>query len=576
MRTHRLSGRDGAIGLLAAALAGGLVALELGAVNGWLEAGLTRTWVRYWLPAAIVLAFPAVLLRVTRGPWRLLVLAGTYLATIAGIVLWRLLRFGGGVESLFWGEEAVWVGMDDAAWSLLGAGTLVVASVVASWGRHRAWLLAAGAWGGILALHFALGQTPRNATNVLLITVDTVRADLLSLYGYEQPTSPILEAAAERGLVFDAYYSQSSWTAPTIASIVTGLPIGVHGVTEERTLASSFVTAAEYLREAGYETALVSANDIVGPLFGLGQGYEVYVPFAEDEDRAAEALSAAVTQLLSRWRERPFFIHAHYMDPHEDYAPPSPWRDRFMAPGDPPPRHPSIRMGEATEEIAARARDGRLSKSDLDWLRALYKGELAYVDAQIGSVLSALDELELTEHTLVLIAGDHGESFGERGLLLHGRNLHREQVHSLLAILAPGGRVGRVRAATQSLDLFYTILKAADVEPLAHFGDDLRSDLDQTKRVIRQRVARQRLDDLAAVIVGRFKLVVPADAELQLFDIEADPFERNDLAGEPGHAQLLRELYAKRGRVADRFGLHLSPSTQQMRSRELRALGYIK
>jgi arylsulfatase A-like enzyme len=360
---------------------------------------------------------------------------------------------------------------------------------------------------------------PRRAAgrpNVLLLSLDTLRADHLSSYGYERATSPRIDALAEGGVRFEDCVSTSSWTLPAHLSMLTGLEVSAHGVCDDRLwdrtgeavpLRGTFVS--EVLQQAGWRTAGFHTWKYVDARFGFGPGFEVYErighsvyshpvhasrlramrsagdeagirAWAEAEPElfdphrptAGDAVDRALSW-LEDWREapddRPFFIFLHLFDIHDDYVPPPPFDTLFDPDYDGPidGRRVASPNGPVHPGMAPR---------DLEHLVALYDGEIAWVDSQVGRVLDWLDGAGLTEDTLVLLTSDHGEEFFEHGGKLHRRTLERESIHVPLIVRYPGVvPAGRVASAPASIaDIPSTVYALLDLPaPQGLSGVDL-------------------------------------------------------------------------------------------------------
>ncbi len=278
--------------------------------------------------------------------------------------------------------------------------------------------------------------------NLLLLTLDTTRADRLGCYGYAAAETPNLDRLAVLGVRFAQAVSPAPMTLPAHASLLTGLYPPGNGVRTngDFRLAAEQTTLAEILAGAGYETAAFVSSFVLDPRFGLDQGFARYDArveaargdaFLEGNERPAGATTdAALAWLARRDAERPFLAWVHYFDPHADYAPPEPFAARF--PGRP------------------------------------YDGEIAYMDAEVGRLLTKIETAGLARSTLVVVAGDHGESLGEHGERYHSRTIYEGAVRVPLIFAAPGvlpeGQV--VDGAVVSLvDVVPTVLSMLGLEP---------------------------------------------------------------------------------------------------------------
>jgi arylsulfatase A-like enzyme len=309
--------------------------------------------------------------------------------------------------------------------------------------------------------------------NVVLVSIDSLRADHLGCYGYGRATSPTLDRLADEGVLFENATSSTSWTLPAHASMFTGLPNSAHGLdAPARVLSPERATLAEALQARGYRTAGFWSGPFLHPRFGLGQGFDHYVNcagFAFDsdprrandlahEDVTSPRLVEEVTRFLDDVGDQPFFLFVHMWDVHYDYIPPPPYDTLFDPDYDGPVDGRGV--ANALEDLAPR---------DLEHLIALYDGEIAWTDRHLGLMLERLDELGLAGDTVVLVTADHGEEFFEHGLFGHRKTLFEESIAVPLVVRAPGiGRRGlRVAEPVGIVDLAPTILELAGVPPLA-------------------------------------------------------------------------------------------------------------
>jgi arylsulfatase A-like enzyme/Tfp pilus assembly protein PilF len=271
--------------------------------------------------------------------------------------------------------------------------------------------------------------------NVLLITLDTTRADRLGVYGYKKGSTPNLDAAAGQGVLFEAAFSQVPITLPSHCSIMTGTGVPYHKVRSngKYRLPQEVDTLAEILKRKGYTTAAFIASFTLDSRFGLNQGFDVYnqrlnSPGKETKTPAAERKAEAVFRDFSQWFKtlgknpvNPFFCWVHFYDPHEYYEPPEPYYSRFKA--------------------------------------NRYDGEIAYMDEYVGRVIERLKSRGVLQDTLVVIGGDHGEAFGEHGEWGHQVFCYEENIRVPLVIFGRGlPRGKRVTPRVDLMDIMPTIL----------------------------------------------------------------------------------------------------------------------
>ena len=305
-----------------------------------------------------------------------------------------------------------------------------------------------------------------DAPIVVLISIDTLRADHLGSYGYTRSTSPHLDRIAHEGFRFERCLSPSPWTLPSYGSLMTGLLPSQHraGVAaraarwlgddvaadtkgRER-LSENAGTLARVLGEHGFRTAAFYANPFLDSASGLDAGFDRYVRF---QYNAAAGVDLAL-EWLDDVRQAPAFLFLQLTDPHWPYAPPAPWEERFGAPPleqipSYPPGFKRLRTDGATEELRRLLVD-------------LYDAEIAFADAQIGRLLEELDRSGAKERTLLVIHADHGEELWDHGGFEHGHTMHEELLNVPLLLrypaldLPPRVIANQVRA----IDVFPTIL----------------------------------------------------------------------------------------------------------------------
>jgi arylsulfatase A-like enzyme len=403
------------------------------------------------------------------------------------------------------------------------------------------------------------GLSPR--PNVLLYVVDTLRADGLAPYGNEFIETPNLSRLAREGVLFEQAYSTSSWTRPAIASILTGLPADVHGIqTREHKAPSSLRFLAERYRSAGYRTAALVTNPNVGSFFGFDQGYDTFIELFDHEgggtvpSDSTRATSAEVSKRAIEWIEadhRPFFLFILTMDPHSPYQPP----ERFDQFGDLP-----------FVELENRKRQIPFRRKMAQWKR-LYYGEIAFNDHSLGELLTHLDESELADDTIVVVTSDHGEHFGERGIIGHGNSLYQELVHVPLIVRGPGiGPAGsRISRPTQISAIHRSLTRLSALElssqELEIMSEELPLEGNPSVEHQEPIYARIHLDGFNGemIIDHPWKFILPLEGDRpklplwrQLYDLDADPEEKlNRQAKEKQVVEhLLAELTERRRTIA--------------------------
>jgi len=423
--------------------------------------------------------------------------------------------------------------------------------------------------------------------SILLVTIDTLRADHVHAYGYPRETTPNLDALARDGVLFEAAYAPSSATGPSHATMFTSRqPVG-HGVVHNAIpLDPSVPTLASLLAGAGYRTAAFVSSYPVSATFGFAHGFEHYDDaFAPDGgtmiskrwqraggtagalDRRAEA----TVEITERWLAKnadgtPLFLWVHLFDPHAPYSPPPPYDAAFTSPETGP---------------RARAIDG-------------YDGEILYADAQLGRLVKAFERAAGSRRGLIVVTSDHGEGLWDHGYAGHNRGVFEEEVRVPLVLRWRDGVAAGVRIAepVHLIDVLPTLLAAAglDALPAGVAGLDLLAALAGEPGLSAERPiyltrpyfgerGRRRLRQAGwgfGLRRGPWKVIVARDEErLDLFDLTRDPHERHDVAaGDQARADALAAMVARwhESEMAARGGE--PPAVPRDVRRKLRALGY--
>jgi arylsulfatase A-like enzyme len=376
-------------------------------------------------------------------------------------------------------------------------------------------------------------RAPERRPNIILISIDTLRPDHLSAYGYPIDTSPTLTGLAREGVTFANAYSTASWTAPAVVSLLTSaLPIRhgvVHGVIRQgslfgqETVPTDFPILADTLRQNGYRTLGVAANVHMEGAFGFARGFDRYsCPGFVDADRVLEEVRTWKPEIDSG---QPYFAWVHFFDPHEPYVAREPWLTEFLKGR---PRHPDLENRPSARIFESM----HLSPERLDYVKLLYDSEIRYTDDYVAQVMR---ELGTTDDDLVIVVSDHGEEFGEHGLFAHGSSLNEASVRIPLIMRFPrrefGGRV--VTEPVSILDVFPTIAEVAQAPPIASAdGTSLLGGLRNARvlpKPIFLQLSRRGLD-LRSLLLDQWKLVIRAGPpdEIHLFNLREDPTERVD------------------------------------------------
>lgn len=367
---------------------------------------------------------------------------------------------------------------------------------------------------------------PLRWPNVLLVTLDTTRADHLGCYGYGRNTSPALDAFAKGAVVFDLAYSTSSWTLPAHASLFTGRFPTSHGArfdadgplllsqaipndllaraVRANPLAASDPTLAELLRNAGYRTGAVVAGPWMKRVFGLDRGFDHY----DDENIGSRAgrdgseVSRRAIAFLDASTDTPFFLFLNYFDPHTPYTPPDEFRDLFVS------------EGEKAGAVA------------------LYDAEIRYMDQQLGRVFDHLEATGKADDTLVVVTADHGELLGEHGRYRHGHTLFEEDIRVPLILKFPRGELLPMRsdAPVQLTDVMPIVLGRLGLPGPEGIGR--LATRPQIFAEVYPLKAASNAGQWRVLRVGPFKLHLNSDGRHLLYNLDEDPHEEHNLATE--------------------------------------------
>jgi len=399
---------------------------------------------------------------------------------------------------------------------------------------------------------------PRDA-NVLLITLDTTRADHLSCYHPGKAKTPHLDALAARGVRFARATAQVPLTLPSHACIMTGAYPPVHGLRDMGgfVLNPSHPTIASLAHAAGFATAAFVGSRAVATQFGLSQGFDTYDddmgPQTEEgklpgvfAERRASVVTDHALDWLKQNGQRKFFLWAHYYDPHAPYDPPEPYKRQYA--------------------------------------KSPYDGEIAYMDEQVGRLLDGLDQMGLASRTLIIAMADHGESLGEHGEAAHGIFLYDATLHIPLMIAGPDVPQGKViEDQVRSIDIHPTVMEflhlapspeaqGVSLWPLLRQGTHVRSGYSYGETLYPR--TYMGWSELRAMRTDGWKYILAPHPEL--YDLRRDPGElKNLIAQHPGDADQFQKLIWKiAGTQGKAENLTTVPLDEKTR-RELESLGYV-
>lgn len=429
----------------------------------------------------------------------------------------------------------------------------------------------------ILALGFLAcgGRPSRQHPNVLVILIDSVRANHLGCMGYHRNTTPTIDSLAREGTLFTACQAQSSWTLPAMATIFSGLNAREHGAGRRYDalfgVSSEIPWMPHIFKNEGYVTGAFFNVVFMSSDFGFHRGFDHFdCPPAEPESptrNAGETVDAFLLWLEDVPDDTPFFAAVHFFDPHLSYDPPEPWNTLFTDPAYDGGYNNSWGVVPDLNDVHF-GRD-TIPPEGLANLKALYDGEIAYTDMQLGRLLDRLSAMGLSENTLIVVLGDHGEEFLEHGGMDHGRTLYQEICHVPLLFCGPGVPRGEVVSTlVAQLNVLPTVLDLSGIDTTAPslFSPDFVPVPVPAGNVL------WREGDLASLVSDGKKLIWGVDEDFtEQYDLSLDPGETVCLPADPVMMGEL-EWYFGTPALAEAPFVDVKDSMQQ----DLRDLGYIR
>jgi arylsulfatase A-like enzyme len=440
------------------------------------------------------------------------------------------------------------------------------------------------------------GQT---RPNILLISIDSLRRDHLSCYGYLRQTTPAIDALAREGVRFETVASPTTWTLPAHLTLLTSLPPEVHGVINDSLrLGPDAVSVAQVLWRQGYATAGFVSGPYLQADYGFFRGFDHYDDYTVAQPTHEEShrgiTSPGLFHLVSRWLQawddrgqpRPFFIFLHMWDVHYDYTPPPPYDALYD------PDYAGTVTADNYEE--GNEVHAGMEARDLQHVVALYDGEIRFTDEYVGRILEQLNWLGILDRTIVVVTSDHGDEFFEHGNKGHRKALYDETLLVPLVIRyppsIPAGSV--VRHQVRLMDVAPTILHLAGVAPLPDFGS-LGRQLPQAERDLTPLIQDQTGENGMPVAAygdlhgeqfsirtesAKFIHRAGKRETYELYNLVKDPGEQENLVdSDPALASALsRQLDDRRVFWAARSGHALQLELSEEQKERLRSLGYLK
>ena len=446
-----------------------------------------------------------------------------------------------------------------------------------SWDRRLVLLLS-------LALLPACSPTQKGKDtlpNIILITIDALRADHLSCYGYEHSTSPHIDELAKKSILFEYAFCTLPKTSASLASLMTGLHPFVHKTAPNSdSLKAEFITLAEALKMRGYFNIAVVDNSNLSQKFGFGQGFDEYIGVWDkrsDKETSTPFITRTILNFLENNESRPFFLWAHYIESHTPYLPPEEYIEA---------RPDGRKIKDIDKKIIAHVKDWTLHPdADEGDIVSLYDGTIKYMDSEIKKISDVFFGHDFQKDTIFILTSDHGEELGEHNLFFdHGPLTFSSNIRVPLIMSVPGERSRRIKHPVSLMDIYPTLLeKAGLVPPYEIEGENTLVRTDDRFLLI------PGLAETFSVVQGRYHLV-KLDAQVaqelgleedHLFDLIKDPGEKTNLASRRSDLRRLmeekyREFFKQHGYLGNPDEAAAKPDLSKEEVERLKALGYIR
>ena len=382
----------------------------------------------------------------------------------------------------------------------------------------------------VILVIILLVREKKRPPNVILISIDTLRADRLGCYGYRKPTSPNLDRFAGNCFIFTEAISQSSWTLPSHMSILTSLYPGTHKVGGiERSLDPKITTLTQILKKAGYQTAGFVDAKFVGAHYGFNRGFDVY---RNKNGKGIDRVLPLAEEWLRQHYKKSFFLFFHVFDCHCPYTPPEEISRSFS-----PDYEGDLNLKGKCGNPHLNALE--LTPEDIRYISEQYDGEIRSVDTEIQKLFDLIGELGLYRNTLIILLSDHGEEFKEHGQIGHQRSVYHELMHIPLIIRLPGSSppAGRITSRVESIDIMPTVLDFLGLvvdAPLQ--GKSLTGLLSEKEAAGGKETSFGELNELAVkrtLYSGNYQYIYNVDEETEeLYDLKRDLREEENLASQ--------------------------------------------
>jgi arylsulfatase len=442
-----------------------------------------------------------------------------------------------------------------------------------------------------LHVHQERVESGESRPNVILITVDTLRADFLGCYGHPNPTSPRVDQFAGESLLFQNCYAHAPVTSSSCASILSGFLPHETAVYGNLPLPAEVETLPEILRRQGYTTVGVVSNINLTASRGWSQGFDVFDDEMDDREatrglpeKIAERATDRAIELLEGYHDDRLFLWVHYQDPHGPYTPPDDFGQLFRD-SSREPRQLSVNKSiSGYGGIPEYQRLG--TNTDYFFYVSQYEGEIRYFDEHFGRLIDAVKRLGLYDDSLIIFTADHGEGMGEHDYFFaHGENL-LSTVTRVPLILKHGNDHQGVRTDfVQHLDIVPTILRVLAMSVEDRFrGGDLRGPVEANKEILVEKellaIGRGRSHMYSLLLDGLELSHVPLYGRYQLFDLRVDPYQQTDLLYDQSYQEQIADLKDRLERIREEnlIGHDIVNKPHELSDeerRKLRSLGYV-
>jgi arylsulfatase A-like enzyme len=436
-------------------------------------------------------------------------------------------------------------------------------------------------------------RSGRKNTNVILITVDTLRADHLGCYGYHKNTSPNLDTFARESLLFENCFSHAPNTGASCASILSGfLPHETNVFHNSFPLPADVVTCPKIFKMNNYNTMAVVSNYVLRRKKGWSAGFDIFDDNMEDyepvrhlSERIAEHTTRSAVNYLERNHQERFFMWIHYQDPHGPYTPPARYEKLFYDESEEPRL---LKFNESVRGVGGIPSYQRLGANrDFYFYVSQYDGEIRYFDENFKRLMDALRRLELYDNSLIIFSSDHGEGMGERDYYFaHGKDLYGNVTHVPLIIKHGNKLTGRREDFVQHIDIVPTILRVLGLKTdLPLRGYDLRVTDTPQREIFAEKTApnvSKDADTKFSIVVDGLKLIhSPMIEKYELYDLRVDTREQHDIIDDKDKRNEIRSLKAALSRMRDEDLLRIGAANKPLdfteeEKEKLKSLGYIQ